>query len=84
MPFHSTLPWFRTMTPTATGLHAYKEKEQHQSYARSFHINTIPGVSLVAMAFFISIETKQSRSTPRLRQYRATASVVAGEAAWRP
>src|SRR3989442_15562808 len=29
MPFHSTLPWFWTITPTATGLNAYKEKEQH-------------------------------------------------------
>jgi hypothetical protein len=84
MPFHSTLPWLRTITPTATGLNEYKEQEQNQSYAGSFHLSTIPGVSLVAMAFFISIETKRSRSTPRLLQYRATASVVAGEAAWRP
>jgi len=65
MPFHSTLPWFRTMTPTATGLHEYKEKEQNQSYAGSFHIMTIPGVSRVAMSLFISIETKRSRATPR-------------------
>jgi hypothetical protein len=72
MPFHRTLPWFRTMTPTATGLHEYKEKEQHQSYAGSFHRITIPGVSLVAMAFCMSIETKRSRSTPRLGPPLAT------------
>jgi hypothetical protein len=59
MPFHSTLPWFRTMTPTATGLHEYKEKEHHQSYAGSLHIMTIPRVALVAMSLFISIETKR-------------------------
>jgi len=65
MPFHRTLPWFRTMTPTATGLHEYKEKKQHQAYVGSLHIMTIPGVARVAMALFIAIETKRSRSTPR-------------------
>jgi len=65
MPFHSTLPWFRTITPTATGLYEYKEKEQHQSYAGSLHIMTIPRVALVAMSLFISIETKRLQSTPR-------------------
>jgi len=55
MPFHSTLPWFRTMTPTATGLNKCKEKEQKQSYAGSFHLITIPGVSLMAMSFFPSL-----------------------------
>ena len=56
-PFHSTLPWFRTLTPTATDLHENKGTEQHQAYAGSLPIMTIPGVSLVAVSWFISTET---------------------------
>jgi len=37
MPFYSTLPWLRTITPTASGLDEHHDKKQNQSYARSFH-----------------------------------------------
>src|SRR5262245_44185440 len=36
MPFRSTIPW-RTITPTAAGLHEHHNKKQHQSYPESFH-----------------------------------------------
>ena len=36
MPFHSTLPWFRTITPTATGLNECHDKKQNQSSPESF------------------------------------------------
>src|SRR5436309_1563346 len=38
MPFHSTLLWLRTITPTqAAGLNEYHDKKQNQSYPESFH-----------------------------------------------
>ena len=37
MPFYSTLLWWRTMTPTTTGLNTHYDKKQNQSYAGSFH-----------------------------------------------
>jgi hypothetical protein len=37
MPFHSTLLWYRTITPTTAGQNDHHNKKQHQSYPGSFH-----------------------------------------------
>src|SRR5262245_44746941 len=67
IPFYSTLPWYRTITPTATGLHAHHDKKQNPSYVGSFHRTVLLSALCLCVLILPLLRTPPLRHPLRFR-----------------